>query len=136
MDQDIVMKTSLMGFDKEAVMDYIEELQKENRRLKKELKELYEQVHADEVRYTVEDIRMEALQADQQEEDAASKAESEPAAAEPAEEPEEAPAEEPAEEPVKEPAARKEIEIDVSPEPEAEPVKEPVRVKVKVRPKR
>lgn len=49
MDQDIILKTSFRGFNKKAVMDYIEELQKENLALKARVAELEEMILQDEV---------------------------------------------------------------------------------------
>ncbi len=49
MDKDIILKTSFRGFNKKAVMDYIEELQKENLALKARVAELEEMILQDEV---------------------------------------------------------------------------------------
>ncbi len=49
MDKDIILKTSFRGFNKKAVMDYIEELQKENLALKTRVAELEEMILQDEV---------------------------------------------------------------------------------------
>ncbi len=49
MDQDIILKTSFRGFNKKAVMDYIEDLQKENLALKARVAELEEMILQDEV---------------------------------------------------------------------------------------
>lgn len=40
MSDEVILKTSFMGFDKKEVIDYIESLQKENRELKKRIAEL------------------------------------------------------------------------------------------------
>lgn len=40
MSDEVILKTSFMGFDKKEVMDYIESLQKENRELKKRIAQL------------------------------------------------------------------------------------------------
>ncbi len=49
MDKDIILKTSFRGFNKKAVMDYIEDLQKENLALKARVAELEEMILQDEV---------------------------------------------------------------------------------------
>ncbi len=49
MNQDIILKTSFRGFNKKAVMDYIEDLQKENLALKARVAELEEMILQDEV---------------------------------------------------------------------------------------
>ncbi len=40
LEKDIKLKTKIMGFDKKAVMDFIEQLQLENESLKREIQEL------------------------------------------------------------------------------------------------
>lgn len=40
MSDEVILKTSFMGFDKKEVIDYIESLQKENRELKKRISQL------------------------------------------------------------------------------------------------
>ena len=60
MDQDILFKTAPFGFDKQDVIDYIEQLQTENRQLKEQIQKLKAgtSTDAEDVPYTFEDIRM------------------------------------------------------------------------------
>ena len=46
MSEERIFKNAFMGFNKEDVIDYIEELQKENRKLKKQVQELQEKLTA------------------------------------------------------------------------------------------
>lgn len=83
MGDDILLKTSLMGFNKKEVMDYVEALQKENHDLKEKLRKLEEEKEKENlpavseegsnfVPFTLEDISMDALSDDLRELDAAS----------------------------------------------------------------
>lgn len=55
MEKDIILKTSFRGFNKKAVMDYIEKLQKENQALKARVAELEEVIIRDDVEVKEED---------------------------------------------------------------------------------
>ncbi len=80
MDKDIILKTSFRGFNKKAVMDYIEELQKENLALKARVAELEEMILQDEVEVKESTEEPVVIDAEQEEVDTASSTAEKPAA--------------------------------------------------------
>lgn len=80
MDKDIILKTSFRGFNKKAVMDYIEELQKENLALKARVAELEEMILQDEVEVKESAEEPVVIDAEQEEVDTPSSTVEEPAA--------------------------------------------------------